>query len=216
MYCYNLEVNNITKDHGTFYVWDETQAKRVSQEIAACLIKHFKILPETVRHEIIYSDTCTGQNRNIKIALSLLKFVSSETNIETIDHKFLVSEHSYLPNDSDFGSVESAMANRDIYLPQDWYNIMATCRRQKKFIIVKMDRTEFLSAKQLEENIVRRKKNTHNDSINWLNIQWLRYKKDLPWTTLYKENLKRKKRTPTVIFEECRPRSIIPTAITSK
>ena len=40
------------------------------------------------------------QNRNIKIAL--MKIVqSSDSNIEIVDHKFLVSGYSFLPSDRD-------------------------------------------------------------------------------------------------------------------
>ena len=47
------------------------------------------------------------ENRNIKVALTWMKIAqSSNNNIETVDHKFLVSGHSFLPNDRDFGLIE--------------------------------------------------------------------------------------------------------------
>jgi len=43
------------------------------------------------------------------MALMWLRVVQSlENNIEVIDHKFLLSEHSYRPNDADFGIIEMA------------------------------------------------------------------------------------------------------------
>lgn len=35
-------------------------------------------------------------------------------------------------NDSDFGSVEQAVKGKTIYLPQQWYEVVATCKRKKK------------------------------------------------------------------------------------
>lgn len=72
-------------------VWDEVEGGRGSQDIrvAACLIKHLKTHAALQKHVIMYSDSCTGQNRNIKTTLSLLKLVQDpDTSIDTIDHKF--------------------------------------------------------------------------------------------------------------------------------
>jgi len=88
------------------YVWDETIASRGAQEIVSCILKHVKNL-RSERHIIAYSDMCAGKNRNIKVALMWLKIVKTlENNVEIIDHKFLISGHSFLPNDRDFGVVE--------------------------------------------------------------------------------------------------------------
>uniref|UniRef100_A0A6P7GQ42 Uncharacterized protein LOC114345092 n=1 Tax=Diabrotica virgifera virgifera TaxID=50390 RepID=A0A6P7GQ42_DIAVI len=57
------------------HVWDETEGGRGSQDIASCLVKHLKQESSSYEHVIAYSDSCTGQNRNIKTSLSLLKLV---------------------------------------------------------------------------------------------------------------------------------------------
>lgn len=159
MYCYNFGVHNLETEAGVFYFWDETIASRGSQEVSSCVIKHLKLHAPNKKHVIIYSDTCTGQNRNIKMALALIRFLqSNETDIEVIDQKFLVSGHSFLPNDSDFGSVELAAKGKAIYLPNDWEEIMTTCRRKKKFIVCQMSNDEFFSTSTLEKNITNRKK----------------------------------------------------------
>ena len=72
---------------------------------------------------------CTGQNRNIQMALMWLRvFQSSENNIEIIGHKFLLSGHSYLPNDADFGVIEMALRKKNfLYTPEDYYEIIKQC-----------------------------------------------------------------------------------------
>lgn len=155
MYCYNFGIHDLEKDRGYFYVWDETLASRGSQEVASCIIKHLKEQATNKSKITIYSDSCTGQNRNIKMSLALLKFLlSSETSIKTIDQKFLVSGHSFLPNDQDFGSVELAAKNKTIYLPEQWYKIMTTCRRNKNFLVSEMNCEEFFSTKLLEKSVL--------------------------------------------------------------
>lgn len=90
-YCHNFRINEILKDRSTFYVWKETEGKLRSQEIAAYLSKNFGTLLETVKHVVIFSDTCIDQNRNFKLALSMIKLVSSE-----ISSKSLITNFSYL------------------------------------------------------------------------------------------------------------------------
>lgn len=113
---YNLGVYTFNTNTGYMYMWDEITRSRGSQEIATCLVKHLKQYAANYLSIIIYSDSCTGQNRNIKLALSLLKLVCNpEMSADFIDHKFLVSDHSYLPHDADFGVIETK-AKKAVYL----------------------------------------------------------------------------------------------------
>lgn len=100
MYCYNLGVHDLETDKSYMYVWDETTASRGSQEIASCLAVHVTEEAIHKKHLIAFSDTCTGQNRNLKLALTWMKIVTDKTNnLNIIDHKFLVFGHSYMKND---------------------------------------------------------------------------------------------------------------------
>lgn len=124
------------------------------------------------------------------MSLALMKFLQNETTeIEIIDQKCLVSGHSFLPNDSDFGSVELAAKRKTIYLPQQWHDIMTTCRRKKKFVVCQMSSNEFFSTENLEKNITRRKVNTQKLPVNWLKIQCMRLEKGCPFEIKYKETL---------------------------
>lgn len=187
MYCYNLGVHDMGTNIGYMYVWDETIASRGSQEISACLTKHIKQHP--CKHIIIYSDTCGGQNRNINVALSLMKLAQGIDGIETIDLKFMVSGHSYLPNDADFGNIESAAKNQTVYVPDDWYRIIASARKTNKFLLVRMNSDEFLSAEKLAKAVTKRKKNINDDKVNWLRMQWLRFSKHKEYCIEYKYTL---------------------------
>lgn len=172
------------------YVWDETIASRGAQEVVSCILKHIKNL-RSEKHIIAYSDMCTGQNRNIKVALMWLKIVQAlDNNVEIIDHKFLISGHSFLPNDRDFGVVEMALKkNNLLFVPQDYYKIIKNCRKGNNFIVTEMKQEDFVSTKLLEDAIFKRVKNSDGESVNWLRICWMRFVRNEPYKIFYKTSM---------------------------
>ncbi|CAG9773243.1 unnamed protein product [Ceutorhynchus assimilis] len=191
MYVYNFGIHTFNNNKGYMFMWDETEGSRGSQEIASCLVRHLKEEASNFNHIVMYSDCCTGQNRNIKLSLSLLKLTQDPVmSTSFIDHKFLVSGHSYLPNDADFGIIESKSRKKEfIYGPRDWFNLVATAKKTNPFQVTEMAREEFVSTKPLEDSICNRKTNTDGGKVNWLNIKWLRYCKNEPNLIFYKETL---------------------------
>ena len=145
----------------------------------------------TQKHLIAYSDACSGENRNFKIALTWLKIVeSSENNLEIIDHKFMVSGHSFLPNDRDFGLIEMRIKKTNfLYIPEHYYNLMELCRKKNPFSVERMAREDFFSIKELENSTTRRSKSTAGECVSWLKIQWMRFLKSDPYKMFYKTSL---------------------------
>jgi len=68
----------------------------------------------------------------------------------------MVSGHSFLLNDSDFGSIEIYTKNKHINVADDWYKIISKCRRNKPFHVSKMYQQDFKSTKNLQ-NMVKKK-----------------------------------------------------------
>lgn len=59
---------------------------------------------------------------------------SPEDTVKEIDHKFLVSGHSYLPCDQDFGVIEKQKkCFPNIFIPKDWNNVIMAARKKKPF-----------------------------------------------------------------------------------
>lgn len=192
LYLYNLGVHCFNNGTGYMYVWDEVEGGRGSQDIASCLVKHIKVNAPSQKHIIMYSDSCTGQNRNIKTSLSMLKLVQDpEISVDTIDHKFLVSGHSYLPNDGEFGIIESASRRHGlIYGPDQWIDIIKNAKRKEPhFNVTQMNNNEFLSTAALESSITNRKKANCGYEFNWLKIRWLRFERNHPLQFKFKETL---------------------------
>ena len=93
-------------------------------------MKHFCTTQPTANHLIVFSDSCGGQNRNINLVRLWLHVVSSpEFSYECVDHKFMLSGHSYLPNDRDFGSIEKAHQRmQHVYIPEGWCTLVEQSR----------------------------------------------------------------------------------------
>lgn len=191
MYVYNFGIHLLNEEETAFmYVWNETTASRGAQEMGSCIRKHLISHAGGAKHIIAFSDACGGQNRNFKQCLLWLKLLAdNQLNLETIDHKFMVSGHSFLPNDRDFGMVEQYAKNRVKFVPEDWYSIIKKCKAKKPFDVNVMDRTDFFSTSLLEKSVTRRKTNTNNEQISWLKIQWLHFDKKHPYKIFYKETL---------------------------
>ena len=90
------------------YMWHKGVGSRGSEEMGSCLLHRlYHLSSSAVTKLILYSDSCGGQNHNVNMVCLWLHIVASpEFNITQIDHKFMVSSHSYLLNDRGFGSIE--------------------------------------------------------------------------------------------------------------
>ena len=132
MWTYNFGIHECATEKGFMYVWPECTASRGSQEISSCLLKHFKASNFEASHLIAFSDACGGQNRNINIACFWMYVAGCQDyNYTLIDHKFMISGHSYLPNDRDFGSIEKAnRKTQHIFVPDDWCSLIENARHK--------------------------------------------------------------------------------------
>ena len=86
----------------------------------------------------------------------------------------MVSGHSYLPNNRDFGSIERANRKcQHVYVPEERSKLVETCREKNPFTVTQMKTEDFISTSQLRSQIVYWKKNTNKEKANWLSIRWL-------------------------------------------
>lgn len=166
-------------------MWSEDVASRGGQEIASCIMKHLqtKISSET-DHAILYSDSCGGQNRNIKVMLMLKKYLSTHPHLKTITQKFFISGHSYNSCDRSFGIIEKEKKNAtDLYIPDQWIDLVKAAKKSEpKFDVTKMESKDFFSSSDLEKMIVNRKKDIGDHPIRWLDFRSIRYSKDYLFT----------------------------------
>ncbi|XP_072154471.1 uncharacterized protein [Bemisia tabaci] len=189
LWLYNCGIHSGKSNRGHCYLWVEGTAGRGAQEVGSCLLKHFAKIPRTVQHVTLWSDSCGGQNRNVKIVLILKAALEIFENIETITLKYLVPGHTFLPNDSQFGDIECVLKRCPrLYTPDDYVSIMKMARTKEPFIVEKVDSAEFFGTGQIEKNITNRKKDTLGRKINWLHFRQVQLRREKPHSILVCEN----------------------------
>ena len=114
--------------------------------------------------------------------------ICMSTTIEKIDHKFLVSGHSFLPNDSDFGVIERTAVKHvnDIYVPEQWFSLIERCKRERAFRVNRMKNADFVSVGELNKFVTVRKVDNNGNKVEWLKIQHIQVRKNAPLTMFYK------------------------------
>lgn len=188
LWTYNLCIYDEVKKKGYMYMWSEDVASCGGQEIGSCLIKHLSNhLPPNTKTVKCYSDSCGGQNRNIKLSLMLKKFLHDllpDSTLETIEQKFLVPGHSYNSCDRCFGVIGKARKkSADLYTPEDWVELIKEAKtRNPKFQVTVMQENDFISSAALEKLIINRKKNVDGNKIYWFFIRTLTYHRDEPYS----------------------------------
>lgn len=186
LWLYNCGVYDEVNKTCYMYNWNESTASRGSQEIGSCLYKHFiKFVPKDTQNIILWSDACSGQNRNIKMALMLKKFLcmSDYPDLTSIEQHFFVSGHSYNSCDRSFGLIEKQKRmTESIFVPEHWINVMKQAKKNEpKFVVVEMLKNDFFSSKPLEMLIINRKITTSGEKINWLKVQKITYERFSPF-----------------------------------
>lgn len=153
----------------------EAEAGRGSQQVGSCILKHVRerLGNDDVKNLILWSDSCGGQNRNIKLTLMLKALLVDHPTLQTIRLRFLESGHSFLPNDTDFGRIECALKyHQRLYTPEDYMRIIQIMQKINKPMQVHMMRKEdFFSSANLEKRITNRKKATDGSKVSWLNTK---------------------------------------------
>lgn len=191
MWTYNLGIHNCSNEKGYMYMWPETIASRGCQEVGSCLLQHFKSFHSQAQHLIVFSDACGGQNRNINIVCFWMYVVScGDFSYTTVDHKFMLSGHSYLPNDRDFGTIEKASRRtQHVFVPEEWCTLVENARQRNPFTVKRMETDDFVSIEKVRSLIVHRKTNTQKQKVGGLNIRWLQISSDKPFEIRYRYSL---------------------------
>lgn len=191
LWFYNSGIHSASNDTGHCYVWVEGEAGRGAQEVGSCLIKYInQKLKPTAEHLILWSDCCGGQNRNIKIVLMMKAILSSHPTLKIISFRFLESGHTFLPNDTDFSKIETALKHHQrVYTPEEYIHIIKTCKKVKPLQVCKMTKTDFLSTTKLEKKIINRKKFTDSSKVSWLHTKEIKLDKDKMFSIFMRSTL---------------------------
>lgn len=188
---YNLGIHSGKQKTGHCFVWVEGEAGRGAQEVGSCLRKFIlEEVKEGVTELILWSDSCGGQNRNVKMVLMMKSVMELHPSLEKVTMKYLHPGHSFLPNDSDFGDIESALKYQQrLYTPEDYIAVMQKCRKKNPLIVHRMNRCDFVGTSKMEEIITNRKKDVNKTPVSWLKTRVIEIKKANPFSIFMKTSL---------------------------
>lgn len=176
--------------------WSEINGKKGSSEIGTGLLYYLQNeIPKTVTEVSLFSDTCSGQNRNQYISALLLWAVQKIDQLQIIEQKFLESGHTHMEVDSMHAAIENAAKKTSINSVHDWKNVFKQARNKRiktfkddqgnnqkfevdNYKIKEFKYDEMLDLKKLSATIMRNKnKDDMNQAVNWLKIKRIRYVK---------------------------------------
>lgn len=144
--CHNFTIFNLKTHQVTCYWFNETEADGQAATYASFVVDYIKeyfLGAEDNIPIIIYSDGCTAQNRNAIMANALL-FLSEKFQ-KVIIQKFLEKGHTQMECDSVHSAIETALKNREIYLPSDYHRVTKEARLKDPYVVKNMDFNFFLN-----------------------------------------------------------------------
>ena len=177
---YNFTTFNPSDKKGVCYTWHEGDAKRGSCEIGTCIFQYISSLPKYVKHVILYSDTCGGQNRNKYVLSVLLLCLKQCPWLEIIDQKFLESGHSQMEVDSVHARIEKTKKSLNISHPSEWDIVFQMARKSNPYNVCPLTFSDIIDAKKLSKQaLINVNVDNNGDKVKWLNpygdnIKWLR------------------------------------------
>ncbi|XP_058821270.1 uncharacterized protein LOC131683363 [Topomyia yanbarensis] len=196
LYTYNLTIfaTYLSVNNVYCYLWDESKARRGSQEIGSCLLQDLQGLNNNVEEMVYYSDRCSGQNHNVIICMLFLYYIErcvSAGRKLTIQHKFMISGHSHMEVDSAHGAIEQAKKRCAINIetPRDWAVFIASLSRKVPFTVIELEQCRFLALKDLHSFYKRSKSNSDGELVRFKDISVFKYTTEDPGVVYYKYKL---------------------------
>jgi len=151
VWLYNLTFVISESNHGPaenyLYTWTETESGRGPNEVCSALIDFLDLLETKVKtYESppttlnLFSDSCSGQNKNKFTMVTLLHYINFEATIfKKINHFFPTRSHSYMPPDRVFGQIEQTLRKKEnIVSPKQYHEVF------EKLSYVKVYNKDFL------------------------------------------------------------------------
>lgn len=189
---HNFGIHSAKMGKAFFFPWLEVEAGKGPDEVGSCLkifIENYVKPP--IKHLIIVGDSCGGQNRAFKIGLILSKILESHPSLEVIIFRYLLSGHSYLPNDRDFANFQRIINKQErIELISEYVRLMRECHVNAEPIeIIPMDHTKIISSDPLKEKTCQRKYTTKKEDFKMMQVHEMRVDKKNPSMLYFKYDI---------------------------
>jgi hypothetical protein len=186
LYTYNLTIHDTRSKKTYCYMWHEGEAGRGAKQIASCLVRHIlNEVPDGIKRLVLFSDTCSGQNRNSHVAAMYLVGLQEHPSLQVIEHIFLVPGHTHLEVDNKHSIIEKKKNQMEkISVPDDYYVMVHDAGNtdpikfpEGKFKVIMMVQEFFDFAALLKGPLVKRDKLMNGQKFSWMKSHWFRYSK---------------------------------------
>lgn len=151
--CYNLGISFGDNKHSYMCCWHEGVAGRGGNEIVSCLLHVLNMGITEKRNVVIWSDNCTAQNKN-RMIVFIYVFLVSCGLFDTIEHRYLVSGHSFLQCDRDFALIEKRKRKCAPMVPEDLHDVILSSTYTGRFAIVDMSQKKFVDVQAAADKIL--------------------------------------------------------------
>ena len=152
---YNLCIHNLKSKVVYFYIWNETEARKGSSEIASCLLHYVEnFVSDNIKKLVIFSDNCRVQYKNINIVLYYLRLIQRE-RFQFVQHYYTVPGHSFLPCNEDFDILQHSLIDQNIYSTAHYIELIKNCSTHNIFYVIEMKNDSFFDFDCLHKGVAR-------------------------------------------------------------
>ena len=145
VYAFNIHV--LSNSNSIFYIYPETIAYKRSNEVVSFF--HYFVhnhLEKDVTHLEIFSDSCSGQNKNKTLLRLMHHLVHVEKRFDYIKMTFPIRGHSYLECDKNTALVKHSSTAET---PEDWVNVFQNARSKPSPFIVEEIKQDMIKDGQI-------------------------------------------------------------------
>lgn len=187
---YNFTVFDVDSTKAICYMWYESIAQRGSNEIASCLYKYLEQLGH-VKECIFYSDSCTGQQRNLPFSTMCLYAVET-LEIDQITHNYFERGHSQMEGDSVHARIEKATKRQDILIPFEWMMAVRNAKvNEPKYSVCEIKTEDIKDFKLMSTATVgNRSKAVDGSKLEWRKVHSFQYRKSEPNRIYFKNDFR--------------------------
>lgn len=187
--CYNLTIFDIGSREGFCYFAHEGLTCRGSNEICSYVYDFLqKKDADGAENVTLFSDGCTGQNKNTITPTMLLFFIQNSVNVKTVSLHYFETGHGQNEGDSMHSAIEKEVSNLpEIFLPCQLAIAFQTARKKPKrpYNVAEVGSDDIQDWKELSVDLfghgaLRTRETDDGEPISWKAFMAVMVKKETP------------------------------------
>lgn len=132
-----FDIHELSTGKSNIYLSHEGENHKGCNEVCSYVLNYIENnIPNTVKHLHIFSDGCSGQNKNHALARVCAALVETG-RFETLNQYFPIRGHSFLPCDRDFAFIKRNIKKHDrIYSMKEYADLIVAATDKIDRIVV--------------------------------------------------------------------------------